>query len=452
MRSVRAAIAAVVAVSAFAVGLARRADASGVSLRATPLNVLWRVDRDGDRLTAPTAAERDALGGTSDGQLFYVRSSGSSPLYRTFKAARGDHRDARSLVGSGGYVLDGALGAPWPRCDAPGMAPIHDAVNASTGDHATVGPQELLVGYSVKTQLGCGYPRYGTAGEDLLTTSAGGVTVSSNRVAGGAVWRWTHRGMQYVNTYDYGREIQAAIFIDHANPTEAGDGLGDSRYPADLQGSPLLMASSGPTNQSTRAAPLEFSVTRPDGPAVYQSIRLGKDLTLDFRGMGPVVRYDTFLTTSRRLEGDWQTYIQNVAFLRPLFRRFFTYDAADPGTSPREVFPGDYDVAGIVYEPPSGFGGVIIADDSLSFAMGMYGVLASVPGGTIDGFSVAKYFTDLGGGPADDSESSSATSAMDAHSLEPVPAGTTIYRTWIITGTVDEVASLMTDLYRAKVR
>jgi hypothetical protein len=429
------------------------AHASGIALQPTPLNVLWRADRDGDRTTAALAAERDVLGGVPEGQLFYIPSAGRSRLYRTFSAARGDHRDLRT-PSAPGYKADGVLGAPWSRCGAvPGLASIRDAHNASTGDHATVRPGESLAGYVTSAKaLGCGYPRYGTAGEDLLTTTAGGVTVSSNRVAGGAVWRWTYRGVQYVNTYDYGRQIQTAIFIDHANPTEAGDGLGDSGNPADLQGSPLLAASSGPTTQSTRAAPLEFSITRPDGPAVYEGIQVGKDLTLDFHGMGPVVQYDTVLTTSQRLQGDWQTYIDNVAYLRASFRRYFTYDAADPGSPPREVFPGDYDLAGVVYRPPSGFGGVMIADDPLEHAMGMYAISATLPGGTIDGFGVWKYFGDFAGEGTDDSEASGRTSAMDAHSLRPVPPGTTVYRTWIITGTVEEVAALMTELYEAGVR
>jgi hypothetical protein len=427
--------------------------ASGTSIRPTPLHVLWRVDRDGDRTSSAAASERDALGGSPEGQLFYIPATGTNMLYRTFSPIRGDHRDSFRRSGPGGYVKDGVLGSPWAGCGAlPGLAPIFDAVNPATGDHATLRPGEALPGYTVGRQLGCGYPRYGTAGEDLLTTIAGGVTVSSNRVAGGSVWRWTHRGVQYVNTYDYGREIQGAIFIDHWNPTEAGDGLGESQHPADIHGSPLLSESSGPTTQSTRAAPLEFSVNRTDAPSVWKDISLGKDLTLDFMGMGPVVQYDTVVTTSRTLVGDWQTYISAPAvFVRPVFRRYFTYDAAAPASSPQEVFPRDWDVAGVQYRPPSGIGGVVVADDTLEHAMGLYAVCTTVPGGTIEDFSMAKYFTEATG-PQDESENAPGTTGMDAHSQQPIRAGTTRYRTWIITGTLAEVAALMTDLYEANVR
>jgi hypothetical protein len=66
--------------------------------------------------------------------------------------------------------------------------------------------------------------------------------------------------------------------------------------------------------------------------------------------------------------------------------------------------------------------------------------------------SVAKYFGDFVGPGDDDSEWSSRTSAMDAHIQRPIKAGTTVVRSWIITGTLDEVAALMTDLYAAGVR
>ena len=449
---------AVVAVCAVGVTLASalpggRADASGTSIRPTPLHVLWRVDRDGDRTTSAVASERDLLGGSPEGQQFYIPATGSNTLYRTFSPVRGDHRDSLRRSGPGGYVQDGVLGSPWASCGAvPGLKPILDGVNPASGDHATMRPDEILPGYTVQRQLGCGYQRYGTAGEDLLTTSAGGVTVSSNRVAGGSVWRWTYRGVQYVNTYYYGREIQGAIFIDHWNPTEAGDGLGDSQHPADIHGSPLLAESTGPATQSTRATPLEFSVNRTDAPSVWKDITLGKNLTLDFMGMGPVVLYETVVTTKHRLEGDWQTYIQAPAvFVRPIFRRYFTYDAAAPAVAPQEVYPGDYDLAGVQYRPPSGFGGIVVADDTLEHAMGLYAVGTAVPGGTIEDFSMAKYFTDAQAAQ-DSSENAPGTSGMDAHSQQPIRAGTTRYRTWIITGTLTEVASLMTALHEANVR
>ena len=63
--------------------------------------------------------------------------------------------------------------------------------------------------------------------------SAGGITVESNKVAGGVTWRWFWNGMEFENHFGYGGEIQAAFYFGNSsalNPNEAGDGY----FPADI--------------------------------------------------------------------------------------------------------------------------------------------------------------------------------------------------------------------------
>ena len=109
-----------------------------------------------------------------------------------------------------------------------------------------------------------GYPRYGNVDEVLLILSAGGVTVQSNAVAGGALWRWFWNGVQFVNNADYGRQIQADFYYPASpnyNPTEAGDFYHRSD-PILAHGSPLLMFENQGTTQITRAIPLNWDSTR----------------------------------------------------------------------------------------------------------------------------------------------------------------------------------------------
>jgi len=91
-------------------------------------------------------------------------------------------------------------------------------------------PSESLSGYVPQALPAYGYPRYGNQAEVLLDLKAGGVTVESNAVAGGSVWRWFWNGMQFINHRDYGRQIQNAFYyldptgnLNNYNPNEAGD-------------------------------------------------------------------------------------------------------------------------------------------------------------------------------------------------------------------------------------
>src|SRR5579862_2842211 len=95
--------------------------------------------------------------------------------------------------------------------------------------------------------------------KSLLSLTAGGVTVKSNPAAGGSVWSWVWNGIEFINTWDFGREMQAALFTSdamHSNPTEAGDTY--SRR-ADRIGSPVDSLSNRGNTQSSRAMPLEFN-------------------------------------------------------------------------------------------------------------------------------------------------------------------------------------------------
>ncbi|PYV67481.1 MAG: hypothetical protein DMG96_39240 [Acidobacteria bacterium] len=100
-----------------------------------------------------------------------------------------------------------------------------------------------MPGYNPQPLAAYGYPRFGNASEVLLSLSAGGVTVQSNAVAGGATWRWFWNGVQFLNHADSGREIQAAFYYGTTpdlNPNEAGDRLTFSFLdPSIKHGSPV---------------------------------------------------------------------------------------------------------------------------------------------------------------------------------------------------------------------
>ena len=96
--------------------------------------------------------------------------------------------------------------------------------------------------------------------------------------------------------YDYGRQIQTAFVSDRgaaheANPTEAGSRF--SAWPGSHKGSPCVRAANVlPATQVTSASPFEYEPTRWGGgyrrPFLWKDVRIGKEITLDYLGLGPV--------------------------------------------------------------------------------------------------------------------------------------------------------------------
>jgi hypothetical protein len=180
----------------------------------TTLRVLYRVLYTGtDRMTSIDFGERNVF--PLEGQIYYVpdqSGSGRTALNRYFNAGITDH--AYGTNSPAGYTLEETLGYPWAQASLPGLDVLSEAVNSSTGDHALVALSESLSGYTAGSLGVFGYRRFLNTTEAILSLSAGGVTVESNKVAGGVTWRWFWNGMEFENHNGYGSEIQAAFYYD----------------------------------------------------------------------------------------------------------------------------------------------------------------------------------------------------------------------------------------------
>jgi hypothetical protein len=331
-------------------------------------------------------------------------------------------------------------------------------LNSATGDHALLAPSENLPGYSPQPIAACGYPRFGNASEVLLSLSAGGVTVQSNAVAGGATWRWFWNGIQFVNHADYGREIQAAFYYGKTvdlDPNEAGDQLTfDFLDPSIKHGSPVLQFENQGTTQITRAVPLNWLPTvfggDQDHPVIWDSVVLGKDLTLDFNNLGPVAKYTTHLILPTAAVGG----IQNPAgYLLSSFNRYWTYDAGSKTLSEvTNAMPdgctANSNTAFGGYAFFVDFGGIVMSDASGANAMGVYAVGVG-HGGSVSYLAIFKFFC-WGDGPSETSSDTTAWSAVSGNGT--VPAGETTYNVYLITDSVQNVTARMDDLYRLGVR
>ncbi len=445
-----------IALSFLTLGLwsAPSAEAQGGTQVVT--RILWRVKvgTRPDLMTTLTSAERDGF--PRDGQTFYLPNtqiSGTAPIYRLFHpniAGHMDHMDSMT-PGEGGYQTEAPVGFGFTaQSSGYGLSRYLRTYKSANGDHGTRSSNEApMAGYVDEALSAWGWARWPTEtiNPPLLTLTRNGVTVESNLSAGGAVWHWTHNGMQYINNRDYGRQMQSSLIFTRnavdANPTEAGDRWGDRDRPIWARhGSPLALASNTGNTQSTRAVPLDFNPDRygggADNPVVYKDILLGKDLTLDFNGWGPIAKYTTVVASPSIAYGQVEL---PTAYLPSNFNRFWTYNAQTGALA--EVFPAsacanqqNY----VTFAP--GFGGVIISDASTNFAMGSYAVSTS-QGGSLTHFRLYKFFC-AGDGAG---EFKFDTAKWTAIRLGSIPSGTKTYNSWVMTGSLQGVVGLMNQLF-----
>jgi len=414
----------------------------------TKLRVLYRFLYSGtDRMTSFDFGERNAY--PFDGEMYYVSDqpgSGRTTLNRYINAGATDHADGTSPPD--GYNLEETLGYPWTQASLPGLELMSEAVDPSTGDYALVAPLESLPGYSVSSLGVYGYPRFVNSTEVILSLSAGGVTVESNKAAGGVTWRWFWNGMQFENHFGYGSQIQAAFYFGTSstlNPTEAGNGY----YPAGVdagRGSPTVRFENQGNTQITRAVPLNWDPAvfggDLDHPVIWDSLILGKDLTLNFNNMGPVAKYTTHLVLPAATLG---TLAIPTGYLRGNFNRFWTYDAQFKQLSEvtSQVPNGCGNDSGFGFN--TNYGGVIISDATLAYAMGVYGV-SILKGGSVNYYGLWSYPC----GSSDTSESAYNFNVWAAvrGNETPFPAGDSSYNSYLITESLQNVTARMDDLYR----
>ena len=425
------------------------------NLVSVPLNVLWRVVVNGtDRMTSVDPIERDEF--PLEGQTFYVPSLGNVPqtqtLYRLLSFSGADHRD--STTAESGYTIEGPLGFPWTnRSASRGLEPLMEGFNAALDDFAILGPFEQIQGYSEDTLGVYGYGRFDNQAESLLSLSAGGVTIQSNRVAGGSLWHWFWNGQQFINNHDFGRQVQAAFFV-HAsntlvrNPTEAGDQFSSPDLRSGVwHGSPLLQAYNVGSTQVTRAIPLDFDPGSfggdQDHPVIWQTVVLGKDVALNFNNMGSVAKYTTHLKLPSFQAG---TLEMPTPYLRSAFNRFWTYDASNDTLSevtsvmPDACDPNNPNPA-YIFAPD--FGGVIVSDSTAAYAMGEYAVNISA-GGPTSYLAMWKFFCVHDG----TTEKSFDTTKLDAvRGPMPFTAGDNAYNAYLMTDSVQGVREKMRQLF-----
>jgi len=232
--------------------------------------------------------------------------------------------------------------------------------------------------------------------------------------------------------------MQSALFFypsgyAQQNPTEAGDTDSGQSDPELSHGSPAMAFFNSGNMQVTNSVPLEFLPSTWGGgtanPVLYPGMLMGKQLTLDYDGLGPVASYVTTLTMPQSLSAvTWQI---PTVYLPGSFDQLYTYDAkAGTGANVTSLVGNSCPTSVYNYTPASGYGGVIISDPTGDYAMGIYGVTTAL-GGPVSYFNLSNW------------SSCHSVTNLGAVYDGPASSGNSSVTTWAINGTVAQVESLM---------
>lgn len=304
-------------------------------------------------------------------------------------------------------------------------------------------------------------------GDAIAPMSAGGITIGSNPVAGCALWSWKWGGKEFVNQRDFGRIIQSSITVGGyygfaPNPTEAGDRYTTPEMrPNEKHGSPCmkLFTVTAPTDefpwasaetpvQSTRSVPLEWNPENLRGnrslAIVWPDLLIGKDITLNYNKMGPVAKYTTVVRAPKCDScGTFSAEIP-TGYMTGEFELQCVYDAKTRECKPVNLEPNGHPLG--VF-PASGYGGVVFATRDHRYAMGIYGVSTQMGGSILmPGGGISLYHF----GARDGSNPTSAnTFKWAAHANSHFTGGDVRFNVYLVSGTLESVESLMTDLATA---
>lgn len=405
-------------------------------------------------------------GSTFEGQTFYAPKSsatGNHPLFKHFNAILKDSMDA-AAANVAGYTNQGVLGFPFnTQYEAMGTCSIDryykspDHATAFCSNDSTYGPV-LPAGYTREGSMGYGFPRYGKQYyvPRYIYNQDSSISIGINLAAGGAVFELNWGGKQFINTYDYGRELQIAVFFDsdgNSNPTEAGDEKAHSDQSNGYwHGSPLIsytLVNTSPEQYlTTMTYPLQWNPENFGGDAnhpVRWTGTVSKRVDMDVNGWSNVIRWTTGVTTPPSISYNYYFAEIPTAYLNSEFTNFYVYDATvqTPQLEQLNVtdseYPGDTTPDGTCIssglEPALGpdAGGVILSTADGNHALGMYRRKPNY-----NDFFVCNLLSVHG---------VSKISVLEIPQTTGLPAGSYNYTSYLIVGTRDNVANRMQDLY-----
>ncbi|MBN2095149.1 MAG: hypothetical protein JW727_03820 [Candidatus Aenigmarchaeota archaeon] len=201
-------------------------------------------------------------------------------------------------------------------------------------------------GYAIDTEGGTNFkltdspktplPKPNATSEIVAEFDGDNVTIKTSERTAGAISSLTWRGMEFINSYDHGRELQSACSLDSYsecyNPTEAGsaaDGKGNTtksvlRF---LEASENRLAAK--TQMAFWLKPGQTSSYCTGATSAMNTVNVSdyvvsKEVAIGYEGIDNVIEYEiTFTVPEARSYGVFEAL---TGYMPPEFSRFWKYD------------------------------------------------------------------------------------------------------------------------------
>lgn len=249
--------------------------------------------------------------------------------------------------------------------------------------------------------------------------SGSSIILTASTQFAGAISSLTWKGMQFINNYDHGRELQSASSFDGLgeayNPTEGGS-ENDRRS---LYSTSVMKSISAMRNILETRTRMAFWRPVDPGAVTLSNHVLKKKVTIGFQGIPNVIEHlITFQVPEAHTSATFEAL---TAYMPPNFSTFWTYNPATKTLAPLSDGPGEQRFP------------VILATPDKNFALGIY---------SPDAPRYGRWRFEIPG------EYGNATNKWNAVFREKnIVPGAYNYRCYSIIGTLSDVTSSMDKLY-----
>lgn len=270
-----------------------------------------------------------------------------------------------------------------------------------------------------------------SASADVTVTRLVGndyLTVKTCNHDAGAICSLIWRGVQFIDDYDHGRQLQSAVSFnglgEALNPTEAGASyLTDGFNPS--PSSSLLLSESSNSQNHSLATTNQMAYWNPVNGQKRSNIIFEKQVQVGLPGMAHVIKYDTHFTVPAGEYYSTGQFEVLTGYMPSYFSKFYTYDVRNnaPTVVALSDGPGEQNLP------------IIFATSDGGWAMGIYSPGTPQPTYPGAGYGRWRHTAD------------NVVKWNNVYRLNGISPGTYSFTSYVFVGSLDNVIVSMQQLY-----